>query len=340
MKRWLSPTGNFMAENKTMEGVLGRCNVFVVTYYWTLPAVGLHLYTNVTLIVISISMALFGIIANILVVLSYFKNSHLRTLSNIAFISLACSDLLVTTVVKPLHVTRFVLEIYGGHNCILWTSKRLLSYFSIGVSLLSATVVSIERFITLAFPYRYQTVLTKFRINVVITAIWLLTFVLVISNINLIPYTVLRAICTVIVILCISTLFGIWIWIYRLLRNHRRRITTNQQPSFISKSRKQTYKNTQTSGVIVTALILSYLPLVVMLAYYWTEPGSFTGIYLVTPWGETIILAHSVFNPLYVFWRKSEFRQTARNCIHQFKWQTQKKRVIKKTHAERPHKVL
>ena len=304
-----------MAENKTIECVLGRCDVFIVTYYWTLPAVGLHLYTNIALIVISVSMAFFGIIANILVVLSYFKNSRLRTLSNIAFISLACCDLLVTTVVKPLHVMRFVLEIYGSHDCVLWTSKRLLSYFSVGVSLLSATVISIERFITLAFPYHYQTVLSKFRINAVITVVWLLTFVFVISNIDLIPYTVLRAICTLIVILCISTLLGIWIWIYRLLRNHRRKIGTNQQPSFISKSGKQTYKNTRTSGVIVTALIVSYLPLVFMLAYYWTEPGSFTGIFLVTPWGETIILSHSVFNPLYVFWRKSEFRQTARNIV-------------------------
>ena len=320
-----------MAENRSTEGVLGRCDVMIVTYYWTLPAVGPHLYTNVALIMISVSMAFFGIIANILVVLCYFKNSHLRTLSNIALISLAFSDLLVTTVLKPLHVTRLVLEVFGSHDCILWTSKRLLSYFSIGVSLLSATVISIERFITLAFPYHYQTVLTKFRMKAAITAVWLLTFVFVISNIGLIPYKVLRAIGTLIVILCVSTLLGIWIWVYKLLRKHKRRIRTDHQPSFISASRKKIYKNTPTSGVVVTALIVSYLPLVSMLAYYWTEPGSFTGIYLVTPWGETIILAHSVFNPLYVFWRKSEFRQTARNLINQLKWQKQKKKEIKKT---------
>jgi hypothetical protein len=79
-----------------------------------------------------------------------------------------------------------------------------------------------------------------------------------------------------------------------------------------------TYKNTRTSGAIVTGLILCYFPLVLMLAYYWTEPRSYTGIYLVTPWGESAVLAHSLLNPLLVVWRKNEFRQTSRSLFRHF----------------------
>ena len=306
-----------MAENSSIEGELRQCNVFFVTYYWTQPAVGVHFYTNVALIVISISTVLFGIIANVLIIISYLKNYRLRTLSNIPLLSLAFADLLVTSVVKPLHVTRLIMEIYGKHDCNLWSLKRLSSYFSSGVSLLSVTVISVERFITLAYPLRYRIYLTKTRMNTAIAVIWIVTFVLVMTYTGLIPYTVLRAIGTSTVILCTSTLLVIWIWVYKLLRNHKKRITTDHRPSCSSKyeTRQQIFKNTRTSGVIVTGLVVSYLPLVLMLGYYWLEQKSFTGIYLVTPWGETFVLAHSLFNPLYVFWRKREFRQTVRNII-------------------------
>lgn len=331
-----------MAENNTMEGELRRCDVFFVTYYWTQPAIGLHLYTNILLIIISLSTALFGSIANALVILSYFKNNRLRTLSNVPLLSLALSDSLVTGVVLPLHVTRLVKEIYGTHDCLLWTLKRLASYFSAGVSLLTVTIISIERFITLAYPFRYQSILTTIRVNVVVAATWLVTFGSVVANIGLIPYKVLRAMATSVVILCSCTMLLIWAWVYKLLRNHERRVSTFHMPS-LSKSetvcRQETYRNTRTSGVIVTGLILCYLPLVLMMAYYWTKPKSFTGIYLVTPWGETIVLGHSLLNPLYVFWRKSEFRQTAGNFISLVKCRVQRigsnRRNVDNAHASK-----
>ena len=310
-----------MAENIT--GELKRCSDFVVTYYWTLPAIGLQLYTNITLITVSVSSALLGSIANVLVVLSYFKNSRLRTLSNIPLLSLAFSDLLVTAVVLPLHSTRLIKEIYGTHDCILWTFTRLTSYFSAGVSLLTVTFISVERFITLAYPYRYQTILTRLRMKIIVATIWCFTFAFVVSHLGLIPYKVFLALSATIVVICIITLLSVWTWVLKLLRRHKRRITTQHRPSQTSKneikSRQQMHKNTRTSAVLVVGLILCYLPLVFMLAYYYTERTNFMGIYLVTPWGEMLLLVHSFFNPLYVFWRKSEFRQTAKILMCQLK---------------------
>ncbi len=223
-----------MAENIT--GELKRCSDFVVTYYWTLPAIGLQLYTNITLITVSVSSALLGSIANVLVVLSYFKNSRLRTLSNIPLLSLAFSDLLVTAVVLPLHSTRLIKEIYGTHDCILWTFTRLTSYFSAGVSLLTVTFISVERFITLAYPYRYQTILTRLRMKIIVATIWCFTFAFVVSHLGLIPYKVFLALSATIVVICIITLLSIWTWVLKLLRRHKRRITTQHRPSQTSKN--------------------------------------------------------------------------------------------------------
>ncbi|XP_028407885.1 beta-1 adrenergic receptor-like [Dendronephthya gigantea] len=310
--------------NTTIAGEVKRCNIFFATVYWTLPSTGVHLYNNITLIVVSLVVSLSGIIANVLVVICYVKNPRLRTLSNIPLLSLAFSDLLVSAVVLPLCVAKFIEEIYGIRNCILWASKGLATYFSIGVSLLSVIVISAERFITLAYPYRYQAILTKIRMNMAVAAVWIVIFVVVISNIiGLIPFDVLQAIATSITGLCIFFMLIVWIWVYKLLKNHVRKINTSHSPSAVSKpetSQQQSYRNTRASGVIVFGLIISYIPSVVMLVYFWTEPESFTGIFLVSPWGETLLLSHSLFNPLYVFWRKSTFRLTAVSFIR--RWTT------------------
>ncbi|XP_028407823.1 beta-1 adrenergic receptor-like [Dendronephthya gigantea] len=311
-----------MAElNTTIAGEVKRCNISFVTFYWTLPATGVHLYTNIALIAICLLVSLFGIIANVFVVICYVKNPRVRTLSNIPLLSVAFSDLLVSAVVLPLLVAKFIKEIYGTRNCILWASKGLATYFLFGVSLLSVTVISAERFITLAYPYQYQAILTKIRMNVVVAAVWIATFVVVISNIGLISFKVLQAIATLTIGLCIFFILVSWIWVYKLLKTHVRKINTNHRPSVVSKpetSQRQSYRNTGASGVIVFGLIISYIPSVVMLVYFWTEPESFTGIYLVSPWGETFLLSHSLFNPLYVFWRKSAFRETAASFIRRF----------------------
>ena len=314
-----------MAGNST-AGELKLCSEFFVTYYWTLPAVGEHLYTNITLATISVILAVLGTIANFLVVLSYFKNSRLRTVSNVPLVSLAFGDLMVTAVVLPLHTARLLKEIYGTHNCVLWTFYRLLSYFPAGVSLLTVTFISVERFITLAYPYRYQTILTRIRMKIVVGIIWCLTFLMILANLWLIPNKVFLALSAAVVGICIVTLLSIWIWVFKLLRNHKRRIATHNRPSQIAtkpqqqNSQQEIHKNTHTSGAIVLGLILCYLPLVFSLMYYFTEPTDFTFMFLVTPWSEMIMLGHSFLNPLYIFWRKSEFRQTARSFICRLVW--------------------
>ena len=313
-----------MAENIT--GELKVCNEFFVTYYWSLPAAGHHFYTNITLITISLISAVFGTIANFLVVLSYFKNSRLRTVSNVPLISLAFSDLMVTAVVLPLYIARLLKEIYGTHNCLLWTFYRLLSYFPAGVSLLTVTFISVERFITLAYPYRYQTILTRLRMKIIVGIIWCFAFFMVVANLLLIPNRVFLIVAAVLTGVCIITLLSIWVWVFKLLQNHKRRIATVNRPSHIAKKPQQRdcqqemRQNTYTSGAIVVGLILCYLPLVFSFVYYCTEPTNFIFMYLVTPWSEMIILAHSFFDPLYVFWRKSEFRQTTRTLICRLIW--------------------
>ena len=300
-----------MAENST--GELRQCGDYVAAFYWTLPAEGLHLYTNIIQITISVLSALSGSIANVLVILSYFKNYRLRTLSNIPLLSLAFSDLLVTAVIQPLYIAKLVKETYGGHNCFSWIFWKLASYFLCGVSLLTVTLMSIACFITLAYPYRYQFIVTRMRLKIILANIWFIPLALVLSSLWLVTYQVFLGFCIVIVVVCLIVLVSIWTWIFRLQRSHKRKVFTEQTPSQTSKiginSSQQRNKNTRTNGAIVTGLLVCYIPLALIFSKYSTKPQTYTGVYIVTPWGVLIVFLHSFYNPLLIVWRKSEFRQ-------------------------------
>ena len=297
---------------------VGRCSDFYVTFYWKTAATGAHFYISIVAIFINIPLSLLGTLINVLVIYANVKENYLRTSSATLFVVLACSNLLIATLVQPLSIARTMKEVQGTHDCLLSTFARLTLLFSCGVSLLTVAIISVERFITLAYPLRYQSIITPTRLNIVVASTWLTIFTLVISHLGLIPYNILTSLGAIIILLTILTITIVWIWIYRLLRRHKKRIKTIQTPSSTtgnSPNSKQEFRNTRTSYLLVVALLLCYLPSFVFLAYCSTEPNNFVALFLVSPCVETIMFFNSVLNPVLFLWRKREFRNTARELL-------------------------
>lgn len=306
---------------------LGRCSDFFVTFYWKSAAIGVHLYVGVVTIFINVLLSLCGTFTNVLIIVVYGTTRRLRTLSNMLLVTLAASDLLVTAVVQPLCAVRMLKEVFGTHDCFLWTWVRLASYFSCGVSLLTVGIITVERFITLAYPYHHRTILTPTRLKITISSTWFASLAVVVSHLGLIPYNILVLVGAGLVLFTISTIVAIWLWILRLLRRHRARIKTTQTPSSMdnkSLNCKQVFRTTKTSYLIVAALLFCYFPTLVMLAYFSTEPNDFVAIFLVTPLAETLMFANSALNPLLLFWRKSDFRNTARELLVKLRYYIKK----------------
>lgn len=310
-----------MDENLTdskFTGNLRRCSDFYVTYYWNSVVKGAHLYSHVIVVVMNILLSLSGAFANMALISAYGMNNRLRTLSNMLLVTLACSDLLVTAIVQPLFVLRMLKEILGVHHCLLWTSTRLLSYFCCGVSVLTVVIITIERFITLAYPYRHQRILTRTRLKTVVVSTWLATFVLVISHLGLVPYKILLTVGATLLLSSIFTIISTWVWIHRLLRRHRNNIKMNQMPSTMAnktRNRKLAFRHTKTCYLIVSMALICYFPAFLMMAYFSSEPTNFVLIFVVCPWADTLMFANSFLNPLLVLWRKRDFKETAREFL-------------------------
>ncbi|XP_028393210.1 beta-2 adrenergic receptor-like [Dendronephthya gigantea] len=310
--------GNSNGTIGSSEGKLRLCHQFIVTYYWNEAADGAHRVTNMILVPILIILAVFGVALNSLLILAYAKNSRLRTVPSMMMVALACSDLLISLLVDPVYAAKLVLEILGTSCCPLWIACRLITYFCCGVSFLTIPIMSIERFITLAYPYRHQTILTRPRLRLVVIMTWLTLFLLVISHLRLVPDSILLIIGALLNFTGLAIVISIWIWIHRLLRKHKKAIQTMQTPSD-DQSRsntKQVFRNTKTSYIVVTSVLLCYVPALMAMVYFAVSDSvSQTMTFVVDPWAEALMFSNAVINPLLVIYWHRDFRLGVRQCL-------------------------
>lgn len=309
---------NSNGTNGSNEGELRLCNKFVITYYWSEAAHGAHFVTNLILAPTLIILAVIGFALNSLLILAYAKNSRLRTVPSMMMVALACSDLLISALVDPFFAAKLMLEILGTSCCPLWAASRLITYFCCGVSFLTIPIMTIERFITLGYPYRHQNILTRPRLRIILIVTWLTLFLLVISHLRIVPNSILLMIGASLNFSGLTIVISIWIWIHRLLHRHRKAIWTKQTPSDgpSRSNTKQVFRNTKTSYIVVTSVLLCYVPaLLAMLYFAVSDSVSYTMTFVVDPWAEALMFSNAVVNPLLVIYRHKDFRQGVRRYL-------------------------
>ena len=133
--------------------------------------------SNAASIVLSVWLSLSGLAAitgNVVVLWLFYKHESLRTISNRFLASLSVADAFVGLVIDPVWIvfTR-------------WNSRRvqrklfmiatMLWIHTTAATTLNSCCVSIDRFIAIRFPFRYQDSLTKRRCFAVIILVWFIS---------------------------------------------------------------------------------------------------------------------------------------------------------------------
>ncbi|GJQ65663.1 hypothetical protein Trydic_g7751 [Trypoxylus dichotomus] len=125
--------------------------------------------------VITLIIMVIGVIGNSLTIVALVRHSKLRTVAAAFIASLCISDLLICFLVLPFAASQFFhgTWIHGTFLCILVPFFR---YGSVGVSLLSIAMISINRYILIAWPDLYGKVYTKLKVCLYISGIWLIAY--------------------------------------------------------------------------------------------------------------------------------------------------------------------
>ena len=229
--------------------------------------------------------------------------------------SFAVSDFLVGFIVQPIYIAQQLMKDYIVNYAVVLTGPSLCV-----VSLMTITVITVDRFLALHYHMRYATLVTKSRVKYTLIIIWLINFL--VSGIDFWNTRIHLFTEGVLILVCLIICTFSFIRIYRIVRRHHLQIQAQQQA--VQNSDAENNLNIArlkgsalNSFVFFIALIICYLPVYVLLTLHgfskmndWPNEWQF---------GFTAVFLNSSINPFLYCWRLRELRaavvKTARQML-------------------------
>ncbi|XP_034995177.2 alpha-1A adrenergic receptor isoform X1 [Zootoca vivipara] len=143
----------------------------------TQPVEGVNISKAILLGVILGGLIVFGVLGNILVILSVACHKHLQSVTHYYIINLAVADLLLTSTVLPFSAIFEILGywVFGRIFCNIWAAVDVLCCTA---SIMSLCVISIDRYIGVSYPLRYPAIVTEKRGLLALLCVWVLSLVI------------------------------------------------------------------------------------------------------------------------------------------------------------------
>ena len=119
-----------------------------------------------------------GLIGNLLVFITVYKNPNLRTSTNFYYVNMAVSDFLASLTAWPQYFTDEIITSKGSliQGPLATPVCKVGMYFRIvssGVSILSLVLIAVDRFIATVYPFKATLLSSKIRISLMLAA-WLI----------------------------------------------------------------------------------------------------------------------------------------------------------------------
>ena len=269
-------------------------------------------FRAMTMSLVNIPLCVMTLLGNAAILTTIFKTPSLSTPAYILLAGLAFSDFTFGFIVQPLLLS-IVLSAGYNHYLPPETFRLLCSSFNCsaivwcGVSLGTSTAVALDRLLALRLHLRYAVIVTKYRVIVVLTCIWLFQGFLVpiyVWQVGTFGRFMAIKICVVIVVN-----FAIYFNIHLVVRHHQIRIQ-HQQPeqrahTFIMRRLKKSAFNT---FLVFIFLLICSLP---FLYVYFNNGVSITVLYIA----RIMISLNASFNPFLYSWRLREIRSATKQIF-------------------------
>lgn len=268
--------------------------------------------------IITASTGITAVFANVVVLLSIWRNTSLHTPSNVLLLSLALSDLGIGLVVQPLFVAGIIAKVKRmvGEFCIFAVLSNSSGYWLCCVSLMTMAAISLERYLALYLHLRYREVVTVKRVVMLLLIVWMLgAFVGVTWLLNRRAGHVIS-----VVVISLSILLTSFAYckIYRVVRYHQAQI----QPTIHSQETKNKAlelnnfkRSTISMFLIYSLLVICYFPYICVLITILNSSELKSSNVSAIEFASIIVQINSTLNPLVYCWRLSEIREAVRGTL-------------------------
>ena len=276
----------------------------------------------------NVPLSITSFLGNVLIIIALQKPSSLHPTSKLLFGCLTVTDLGVGLVAQPLRVT-YLMSTEQSRLCYyLWVLYNTLGLIFCGVSLLTLTVISIDRLLALMLGLQYRHVVTLRRVWVVVVSLWLsvITIVIIIFYIFSISDFVVCAI----LLLCVIISTCSYTKIYFTLRKNQARLRSHAQQGPLSgecsgQSKRPTslsvarYRKSVSSALWVQmTLVACYLPFGIVIAIFAITGVNTPSIDLAWEITVVIVLLNSSLNPFIYRWKIKDIRLAVKDTISRF----------------------
>ena len=267
------------------------------------------------------------ILLNALVIFAVKTQNRLRTNSNILLACLATTDLLTGVVVQPISIVVQLKRVLAvGPFCPLEATQSIAG-LALGCATLSHLVlISIDRYIAIKHPLRYEDIATTQRIKTGVFFAWTFTFLVTIhetvlaltdskTNIYSIYANVSGILLITMLLIFICVIIVSYGYIYSESRRQKKRLKTEQLPQEELKGIKKHGKAANTLALILGVLVVTYLPVVItfLVDGVVPEPHVFS---ILWSWLITFVPLGSLLNPIIYCWRMKKLRRAFLQILH------------------------
>ena len=275
--------------------------------------------------ILTIPSSLTATLGNLLVLISIWRTPSLHTPSNILLVCLAFSDLGVGIVVQPIFLVYNIAKIKRFANlfCSSTVALNIAGRCLCGVSLVTLTAISLDRYIAIFFHLRYQEIVTAKRIITISVGVWMVGIVFAAIPLWAGYISVNFLLVSIVAVCSLITVFS-FCKIHRVVRRHQVQIHAQMQAVQVgqqdnSLNMPQFKKSFLSMFLIYVVFLLCYFPMFLALVIMYT-----TGITVTKQsfyeLGIEIVCINSSLNPFVYCWRLEQVRvaviQTTRNIFN------------------------
>ena len=268
--------------------------------------------------VLNIVLSITSFLGNALILAALRKESSLHPPSKLLLRCLATTDLCVSLIGEPLAIV-YSMSLLNNH----WNICRYASAASMiscvilsGVSLLTMTMISVDRLLALLLGLRYKQVVTLKRTYMIVVAVWVLPTVIVTTYF----WSLLMTLWLIVITesLCLVTSIISYTKIFLTLRHHQDQLQDlSQQPNQTSPLNIAKYKRAVSSAIwLQLALVACYLPHGLVSGLF-LNSGLSLSFFIAYQYAATLVFLNSSLNPILYCWKIEEVGRAVKVTIRQ-----------------------
>ena len=259
-------------------------------------------------------LCLTTLLFNTVVIIAIWRTPVLHQPRNVLLGSLAVSDFLVGLTSEPSFLVAEISLLLGNMDiyCLAVYVHFYTGWMFNGISFLTLSAISFERFLALRLHLRCAEVITTTRVFITVLiywAIWMtwITLMWFWAKDKIVSH-ILIAFC------CITATAVAWCYvaIYKTVKRHSKQIQSSQQNhQFLSRYRR----TTNTMIILISAFVLSYFPFIITSAISASQEKEDMRTSAAHCLAVLFIFGNSAANPLIYFWRVADFREAAKQAF-------------------------